>query len=431
MGDAEQPGTDAPDPPSEAGTGHQARPSRGRSVAALLCLVLAALLTTPAAVAFWGQRTLNDTARYVDTVRPLVESPEVQDVVVTKVTDAIEKQVDVEAILDNVLLRVAPEATRLQQLVGPLAAAVNSLIERQVREFTASEEFAALWGRVNTRAQQGLHRVLTGEGSGAASIQDGQVVLDVDEVIERVKERLAARGLIIVENVPVPETDRQLVLVDAPQVEQLRTIYAFGNPVARWLLPATLLLFIVAFVLARNRPRMTVAIGSVLVLNATLVALMLAISRQLFVNELSGTDFGPASGVFFDTLLVYLDRGEQVILRLGVILIVAGWFAGSSHYGTAVRRTVTGVLTGVGAQLADSQVARPGRWCASNEGWLRTAVIVLGGVVLLWGNDVSLERLWWSLALMIVLLAGLQALVGAGRVRQEVPSVGRSPVAGL
>src|SRR5688572_26275212 len=34
------------------------RPSRGRSIAAVICLVLAGLLTTPAAVAYWGQRTL-------------------------------------------------------------------------------------------------------------------------------------------------------------------------------------------------------------------------------------------------------------------------------------------------------------------------------------------------------------------------------------
>ncbi|HET6755699.1 MAG TPA: hypothetical protein VFH23_17310, partial [Jiangellaceae bacterium] len=48
---------------------------RGRSVAAVVCVVLAGLLMTPAAVAYWGQRTLNDTQRYVDTVGPLVDSP--------------------------------------------------------------------------------------------------------------------------------------------------------------------------------------------------------------------------------------------------------------------------------------------------------------------------------------------------------------------
>ncbi|HET6755084.1 MAG TPA: hypothetical protein VFH23_14180, partial [Jiangellaceae bacterium] len=51
------------------------RRSTGRSVAAVVCVVLAGLLMTPAAVAYWGQRTLNDTQRYVDTVGPLVDSP--------------------------------------------------------------------------------------------------------------------------------------------------------------------------------------------------------------------------------------------------------------------------------------------------------------------------------------------------------------------
>ena len=213
------------------------RPSRGRSVAVVICVVLAGLLTMPAAVAYWGQRTLNDTERYVATVDPLVASPEVQDVIATRVTDAIQKQVDIEAILNNVFAGVITDRPRLEQLVGPLAAAVNGLIDRQVREFIASDEFADLWVRINTRAQQALHRVLTGEGSGAVTVQGNEVVLDVDEVINAVKERLVARGLTLVENVPIPETDRQIVLLESDGLEQLRTIYAFGNPVAIWMLP--------------------------------------------------------------------------------------------------------------------------------------------------------------------------------------------------
>ena len=147
--------------------------------------MLAALLTTPAAVAYWGQRTLNDAERYVDTVGPLVDSPEVQDVIATKVTDAIQQQVDIEAILNDVFAGVITDAPRLQLLVGPLAAAVNGLIEREVREFIASDEFADLWVRVNTRAQQALQRILTGDDSGAVSVQGDEVVLDVDEVITR------------------------------------------------------------------------------------------------------------------------------------------------------------------------------------------------------------------------------------------------------
>jgi hypothetical protein len=40
---------------------------------------------------------------------------------------------------------------------------------------------------------------------------------------------------------------------------------------------------------------------------------------------------------------------------------------------------------------------------------------VVGVVVLLWGNDVSVSRLLWSLLGVVVLLAVVQILVGAGR----------------
>ena len=99
---------------------------------------------------------------------------------------------------------------------------------------------------------------------------------------------------------------------------------------------------------------------------------------------------------------------------LGLILVVAGWFAGSNASGTAVRTTLAGGLETAGAQLADGPVAAPGRWVAANARWLRVAVGVLGAVVLLWGNDVSLPRLFWSLLLTVALLGVVQVLIGAG-----------------
>jgi hypothetical protein len=376
------------------------------------CLVLAALLTVPAGIAYWGQRTLNDTQRYVDTVGPLATSPEVQDVLATKVTDALQEQVDVETILNDVFGDVITDRPRLQQLVGPLAAAINGLIERQVREFFASDLFADIWTRVNTRSQQVLQRLLEGEESGAVTLEGDEVVLDVSEVIDQVKARLVDRGLTFIENAPIPETDRQIVLLEAPRLRELRTIYAFGNPIAQWLLPAVAVLYLFALLLARNRPRMTVAIGVAVFVNMVLLGTALAIGRQLFTNELSGTDFGPASTVFYRTMLSYLERGQDVLLWLGLTLVVVGWFAGSNRYGSAARTSTAGGLESIGAVLP-AQAGGAGSWVAGNVRWLRVAVLVLGIVVLLWGNDVSTDRWWWSLVLVLALLALLQVLVGA------------------
>ena len=350
------------------------RPGRGRSIAAVVCVVLAALLTTPAALAYWGQRTLNDTQRYVDTVGPLVDSPQVQEAIATTITDAIEKQVDVEAIINDVFAGVITDRPRLQQLVGPLAGAINGLIDREVRAFVASDAFADIWVRVNTRAQQTLVRVLEGDESGAVTLQGDQVVLDVGDAIAQVQQRLVDRGLTIVENIPIPDVDKQIVLLDSPQLRQARTIYAFTNPVARWLILVVVALFLAALLLSRRRPRMTVTIGLVLAANALLVAFALSVGRQLFIDELAGTVFGPASSVFYDTLLAYLERGWQVFLWLGVILVVVGWFTGSNTSGTAVRTTLAGGLESAGARLADGPVGGPGRWVAANARWLRVAI---------------------------------------------------------
>jgi len=90
------------------------RPPRGRTLAVAVCLTLAALLTVPASFAYWGQRTINDGQRYVETVGPLVDSPEVQAAITTRVTDAIESQVDVEALLNQIFADVIKSRPRLQ-----------------------------------------------------------------------------------------------------------------------------------------------------------------------------------------------------------------------------------------------------------------------------------------------------------------------------
>ena len=300
-----------------------------------------------------------------------------------------------------------------------MSGAINGLIEREVREFIASDAFADVWVTINTRAQQGLIRLLEGDDTGAISLQGDQVVLDVSDVIEQVQQRLVARGLTIAQNIPIPEVDKQIVLLDAPRLKQARTIYAFANPLAQWLIVGVAGLYVGALFLARRRPRMTGYIGLGLLANALFVGLALSIGRQLFVNELAGTVFGPASAVFYDTLLTYLQRGWQVLLGLGLILLVTAWFTGINASGAATRHAIAGTLETAGASMTNHRVVSVARWVAPNVRWLRAVAVVLGVLVLMWGNEASPARLLWAVVITIAVLAVLQVLVGASSVSDE------------
>ena len=410
------------------------RPSRGRSIGAAVCIVIAALLTVPAAVAFWGQRTLNDGQRYLETVGPLVDSPEVQAAIATKVTTAIQQQVDVEAILNEVFAGVITDRPRLQALVGPIAGAVNGLIETQVREFIASDTFAEFWVAANTRAQATLVRLLQGDETGAISLQGDQVVLDVSEVIDQVKQRLVARGLTIVERIPIPDIDRQIVLMDAPQLEQARTIYAFANPVARWLIVVVALLYLAALrALApqaeddgdhRGGAGGERSAGGVR-----------ALGRPPAVRQRAGRHGVRSSehGLLRQAAVVPPARSAGAALA-GFDLGGRGLVRRAQQDRNRRPYGRRGRPRDGGFRLADGPVAGAGRWVAANARWLRVVVGVLGVVVLLWGNDVSLSRLFWSVVLVGVLLAVVQVLVGAGGARRTstapAPIIGPEPAPG-
>ncbi len=72
-------------------------------------------------------------------------------------------------------------------------------------------------------------------------------------------------------------------------------------------------------------------------------------------------------------------------------------------------------LEQAGSAMPGEQVASAGRWVAANVRWLRPVVGILGVVILLWGNDVSVSRWWWCVFGVVFVLALLQVLVGAGR----------------
>jgi len=379
-----------------------------RSIAAVLIFVIAAALTPLAMLGNWGHATVVNSEQFLATVGPLAESPQVQAAVSEAVSAAIVKQVDTTAIVGDFLGGLLNNDQLSASLSAPIAAGVNKLIGEIVQGFIASDAFQKVWVTLAGATQKSVVAILQGGNEGPVQMQGDQVVLDISDLLTAVQSQLVAQGVSLADKVTVPASDRQIVLFEAPVVAQLQFVYSLTSPILQWFPLLMAILFGLAIILARRRPRMVLAVGIALVVTGGLTTWALGVGKTFFVDQLAGTVFGGASGIFWDTLLNYLMTGLQGLMIFGVVVAIAGWFAGSSRPARNVRSHVVAGLTEIGSSLPENGLSAFLAARADTVRWVITAVTVF---ILVVGSVMSLTHMIWVLLLAGGLFTLLQVLI--------------------
>ena len=393
-----------------------------RSIAAVLIFVIAAALTPLAMLGNWGHATVVNSEQFLATVGPLAESPQVQAAVSEAVSAAIVKQVDTTAIVGDFLGGLLNNDQLSASLSAPIAAGVNKLIGEIVQGFIASDAFQKVWVTLAGATQKSVVAILQGGNEGPVQMQGDQVVLDISDLLTAVQSQLVAQGVSLADKVTIPASDRQIVLFEAPVVAQLQFVYSLTSPILQWFPLLMAILFGLAITLARRRPRMVLAVGIALVVTGGLTTWALGVGKTFFVDQLAGTVFGGASGVFWDTLLNYLMTGLQGLMIFGVVVAIAGWFAGSSRPARNVRSHVVAGLTEIGSSLPENGLSTFLAARADTVRWVITAVTVF---ILVVGSVMSLTHMIWVLLLAGGLFTLLQVLIAkteAVAVTAELPA---------
>lgn len=396
-----------------------------RSVAALLIFMLAAALTPVAIVGHWGHRTVIDSSRYIETVGPLMATPEVQEALTDAVTAAVIEQVDTKNQVEGLLGSLFPNSAVTGQLAAPIAAGINSAIGELVARFVASDQFETLWIELNTRAQKGIVTILEGGRDGTVRLEGDDVVLDITSLLVDVQTYLVDQGVTAAANITVPDTDRQIVLLNAPALAQAQFIYSLTSPILQWFPFVIAALFALAIWLARRRARMVVASGIALLASGLLLWLGLNAGEAVFVDQLRDTVFAPASQVFWSTLFVYLVEGLKSLVVLSIAVIAGGWLGGRTASATGARRHLVTGLGELGARMP-AGLASVGVSLRPATGPLRWAIFALGLLIILIGDVLSPASILWTVALVAGLLTLLQLLVGApgGAAEDAAPAEG-------
>ena len=386
-----------------------------RSIAAVIALILGLGLLPLGTVTYWGHRTVTDTERYLETMQPLAYDEDVQDSLSVFITDKIEEQIDPEALVNQLFAGLIEEYPSLKALVPIVSGAVDSLIAQVVDRLVRSDQFKQLWDLANTAAQKSLMAILEGRDDGPVSLQGDEVVLDIGVLIDQVKQGLVDQGFSAAANINVPQADRQIVLLEAPQLAQIRTIYSFTSPVAAGLVYIAVLLLVLAVVLARRRPRMTAWAGGGAAVGGGLLVVGLGIGESLFINTLEGTPFEKASQTFYDQLLKFLYNGSYSLIVLGIIVMAVGLYLCGARWAVELRATVNNLASDIAGNIPAGPITSSGAWVAKNARWLRVAVAVLFTIIVVIGNDLSVARTIWAALIALLLLGIIQVWAAAGR----------------
>ena len=382
-----------------------------RSIAAVIILILAIVTTPVASVGSWAQRTIADSETYIATIGPLIHDPAVQDSIANAITDAVTAQVNTQDTVASFLDKLLPGSTIGQGLAGPIAAGVNSLIGELVHKFVASPQFAEAWIALNKVAQKGLVAILEGQDGGPVSLQGDEVILDISSSLTALQTYLVDKGVPLVGNFTIPETSAQVVLLRAPGLAQIQTIYAFANPLLAWLPLIVGALFAISMALARRRAAFVIAAGICTI--GWSVALFAAIDagQRVFTNQLEGTVFGPASNVFYTALLKYLVAGVQALLTVGIVGVVLGFLGSNIGIFTRLRAPLLRGLAEIGAMIPSPELGGFVRRYRTALVWIDFVVI---GALLLNGGLMDISEVLWATALALGLVTLITILESAG-----------------
>ena len=284
-----------------------------RSTAVVVLFVLGFALVPVAGLAVWSRNTLLDTDRYVETVAPLSDDPQVIDSVAGRVTDAIFAQIDVEGEL------AANLPPKLTFAAGPIANQVESTTNDLVVKALETDQFDTLWREVNRQASEAMVAYVENEPvRGRGHLRRTAASSRSVPILDAVKSRLLEQGVSIASKIPSTDASVPLPVGDVSYLQDLKSGMRLLKTLAFVLPWIAALCFLGAVLLSRDRRRGIVWTGLLVAGAALLVGVSLALGRQAYLDAAvaGGADLGTAQAVF-DTVVRFLRNGIRVIFFFG------------------------------------------------------------------------------------------------------------------
>jgi hypothetical protein len=353
----------------------------------------------------------------VATVEPLIHDPAIQNVLTDKITNQITSQLNITGTIDQASAQLdsrgLPRISSLLKTFGPqIASAVTGFIHSTVHTVISSKAMANAWVQVNTVAHQSVVKVLSGQGNGAISTSNGQIVLNLGPLIAVAKQDLLARGFSLASN--IPPVSPTFALFQATDLGKAQAGYRLIKAL-KIVLPILVVVLLGAGVyVARGHRRALVRAALGLVASMLVLAIGLLIARSIYLNSVPPSVLpGDAAAAAFDAMVHFIKVGLRVVLAVGLVVAIGVFFTGPSHTAVQARSAMKSGLAWIrnfGERKGVS--AGPfGQWTYVHRRSLRIGAVALFALIFVfWGQPTALVVILLVVLLLVVL--GLIELIG-------------------
>ena len=388
-----------------------------RTPVSLVLIILGCILAPVSVLGVWAGNEVSDTGRWVATVEPLVHDPAMQNYLTDQITNQITSKINITGTVNQAAAQLNSKglpkiSSLLSQFAPQIASSVTGFIHSTVHSVVTTQAFATAWVQVNTVAHQALVQVLSGQGGGAISASNGQIVLNLGPLIAVAKQDLVAHGFTLASSIP-PVTPT-LALFQAKDLGKAQSQYRLLKTL-KIVLPILALLLIGAGVyVARGRRHALVGAGLGLAASMLVLAIGLAIFRAIYLSSVPASVLPTdAAAAVFDAFVHFIKQGLRVVLAVGLVVAIGAYFTGPSHTAVQTRSAFKSGIDWIRhyGERRGVSTGPAGQWTYLHRRSLRIGAVALFALIFVfWAQPTALVVI--VLVVLLLVILGLIELIG-------------------
>jgi len=397
---------DAATPPTDGGASAPTRPGlpRWRRILVGVLVVLGCLLVPISVLGVWIHNTLLNTDQWVATVGPLVDQPAVQAAVANRLANVVIDNADLQTKVQDLL----PD--RAKALAPTIASAADEAVRAASTKIVESDQFATLWQKLNRRAHARVIAVLKGDGTDTVQTKNGEIVLQLQPLVDALKKELDSRGISFFDDVTLPKNRNSVTIFASEDLRTAQGAVSILDSLS-WVLPVLMIIvFGAAIALSGNRRRTILrsALGTALAIGVLLTAFNLG--RSAYLGSLPSSLNHDAAADVYDQVLSFLRNSARTVFVLAILVAIGAWLAGPGRMAVRIRSLSQRGLDHAPSDVAPSPV---GDFIARNKTALRVVVLAIGGIILM----IMTAPGPWSvvvIAVLVLIALGVIEVLGRG-----------------